>query len=111
DRRGLRSVKIIAPEDASADGVLYDTLDALKADAAAWHALDGIASHSYNMAATEEAARRIAGGDKTYWMTEAGDNGPEAPGDAHRAASLASRFLSDMNHRVTHWVHFLGFDV
>ncbi len=44
-------------------------------------------------------------------MTEAGDNGPERPGDAARAASLAARFLNDMNHRTTHWVHFLGFEV
>ena len=111
DAQGMARVQIIAPENASADGALYAQLDALQADPAAWADLAGIASHSYNMAATEEAARRVAGTGKSYWMTEASDNGPEAPGDAGRAASLASRFLSDMNHRVTHWIHFVAFEV
>ena len=111
DAQGMRRVKIIAPENASADGSLYAQLDALRADPSAWAGLAGIASHSYNMAATEEAARRIEGTGKSYWMTEASDNGPEVHGDALRAASLASRFLSDMNHRVTDWIHFVGFEV
>ena len=114
DARGLKSVQIIAPEHASADGVLYEQVDALKNDAEAWAALGGVSSHSYNMAATDDIARRIAAPDgqnlKEYWMTEASDNGAEEPGDAFRAASLASRFLNDMNHRVTHWIHFLGFE-
>ena len=114
DERGLSSVRIVAPEAANVDGVFYDTLDRLRADPAAWRALGGIASHSYAMAATEQAARYVAGPDGTnttdYWMTEASANGPEAPGDAVRGASLAGRFLSDMNHRVTHWIHFLGFE-
>jgi len=111
DRRGLSRVKIIAPENASADGTLEGQVDALKADPVAWADLAGIASHSYNMAATDRIAQRIEGTGKSYWMTEASDDGPEVPGDALRAASLASRFLSDMNHSVTHWVHFVGFEV
>ena len=110
DARGLGAVQIIGPENANADGALYDTLDRLRADPTAWQALAGIASHSYGMAATEDAAKRIADTHKSYWMTEASANGPEAPGDALEAASLASRFLSDMNHRVTHWIHFIGFE-
>jgi O-glycosyl hydrolase len=115
DARGLQNVQIIATENASADGVFYNQVDALQSDPAAWKALAGVASHSYNMAATDDIARRIAASDgrnfKEYWMTEASDNGPESPGDVLRAASLACRFLNDMNHRVTHWIHFLGFDV
>ncbi len=111
DKAGLKSVQIIATENGNPDSSLYAQLDALKADSAAWAALSGIASHSYNMAATDEAAAYIAGTRKSYWMTEASDNGPEAPGDGLRAASLASRFLSDMNHGVTDWVHFVGFEV
>lgn len=114
DARGLKQVQIIGPEAANVDGIFYDTLDRIKADAEAWKALDGIASHSYGMAATDEAAKRIAGAGgenlKPYWQTESSANGAEAPGDAIQAASLAARFLSDMNHRVTHWVHFLGFE-
>lgn len=115
DARGLKSVAIIAPEHSSSDGVLYEQVDALKNDPEAWQALGGIASHSYNMAATDEIAKRISGDDgansKPYWMTEASENGAEEPGDAFRATSLAARFLNDMNHRVTHWIHFLGFEV
>lgn len=110
DQGGLTQVQIIAPENSSANDVLEAQVDALKADPAAWSALAGIASHSYNMAATERIAQRIEGTGKSYWMTEASDNGPEVPGDALRAASLAARFLSDMNHRVTHWVHFVGYE-
>lgn len=111
DKRGLPGVQIIATENASADDSLYAQFDALKADPTAWAALSGIASHSYNMAATDKAAGYIAGTRKRYWMTEASDNGAEAPGDGLRAASLASRFLSDMNHGVTDWIHFVGFEV
>lgn len=110
DKRGLGAVQIIAPESANVDGVFYEALDALKFDSQAWRALSGIASHSYNMAATERAARYVVGSGKSYWMTEASANGPETPGDMLQAASLASRFLSDMNHGVTHWIHFLGFE-
>ena len=115
DARGLQSVQIIATENANTDGGFYDQVDALKNDTPAWSALAGVASHSYSMAATDDIARRIAAPDgrnlKQYWMTEASDNGPEAPGDVLRAASLATRFLNDMNHRVTHWIHFIGFEV
>lgn len=115
DARGLKSVQIIAPESANVDDIFYDTLDKLKADKPAWQSLAGIASHSYkshsyNMAATEKAAQSIEGSGKSYWMTEASANGPEAPGDTLQAASLSTRFLSDMNHRVTHWIHFIGFE-
>ena len=115
DGRGLQAVRIIAPESANVDSTLFDAVDRLRADPTAWVALAGVASHSYGMAATPEAARRVesAAGSpaKEYWMTEASDNGPETPGDAVRAAALATRFLNDMNHRTTHWIHFLGFEV
>jgi O-glycosyl hydrolase len=118
DKRGLQSVKIIASEASSVDDRFYSQLDALKGDAAAWSALRGISSHSYNMAVTDKAAGTIAGpqgeNTKEYWMTEASDNGAEEEGmtgvPAIRATSLSARFLNDMNHRVTHWVHFLGLE-
>ena len=111
DARGLRQVKIISPEGGNVDGIYYETVDALKADSAAWKALSGVASHSYNNSTTKTSSDQVAGTGKEYWMTEASDNGPEAPGNAVRAASLASRFLNDMNHRTTRWIHFLGFEV
>ena len=115
DQRDLGQVRIIAPEMANVDATFHAAAATIEADPAAWAALSGLASHSYGMAATEAAAERVeapgGGNRKDYWMTEASDNGPEAPGDAHRAASLAARFLNDMNHRTTHWIHFLGFEV
>jgi hypothetical protein len=90
---------------------MVETAHALRADPVAWKALLGLASHSYNNATTPDTAALVAGTGKSYWMTEASANGPEAPGDASQAASLASRFLNDVNHNVTDWIHFVGFEV
>lgn len=109
DTRGLKTVQIIAPESANCSEDAYRVVDSVRSDTAAWRALAGVATHSYNNAATEEMAGRALG-QKPYWMTEASDVGPEVPGDALRAASVASRFLNDMNHGVTHWMHFIGFE-
>lgn len=108
--RGMQSVRIIAPEAGNVDVIFYETVDALKADRTAWDSIVGVASHSYNNAATKEIADRVAGTGKEYWQTEASDNGREEAGDTLRAVSLTSRFLNDMNHRVTRWIHFIGFE-
>jgi hypothetical protein len=108
DARGLADVGIVAPEWASADGTALKAIAGLQADPAAWAALRGIATHSYNMAATPKFPAVIAGANKEYWQTEAGDTGNEGPADANRAASLSARFLNDLNHGVTHWIQFIG---
>jgi len=110
DARGLPEVQIIAPEWASADGAALAAIAGLKSDPIAWAALRGIATHSYNMAATPEFSKIIAGTGKQYWMTEASDNGNEGAADVNRAASICGRFLNDLNQGVTHWVYFIGFD-
>ena len=107
DDRGLQDVRIISPECASNDGDLNRKLDGLHADTAAWEAMDGIASHSYNMAVTDAQAGRTYGRD--FWMTEASNNGNEGAEDEDMACVAAARFLNDMNHLVTHWVWFVGF--
>ena len=106
--RGLQAVKIVAPESANCGSDAYAVVDALKADPDAWRDLDGVATHSYSNAATEDMASRVTG--KDYWITEAGGmtDTEEAEGDALQAASIASRFLNDVNHRVTHWQFFIG---
>lgn len=109
DARQLKEVEIIAPEAASADGWALQCIAGIKADPAAWAALRGIATHSYNMAATPDFSKIIAGADKQYWMTEAADNGNERELDANLAASTAARFLNDLNCGVTHWLYFIGF--
>ncbi len=109
DARDLKEVAIIAPEAASADGPALQCIAGIQADPRAWAALRGIATHSYNMAATPEFAKAIAETDKQYWMTEAGDNGNERELDANLAASTTARFLNDLNCGVTHWIYFLGF--
>lgn len=116
DRRGLREVAIVATEHANNDAHADRFLAALKADAGAWASLAGLATHTYNMGARDEEACLVEGPDgrnlKEFWITESGGGTAlptsEPPGDARQAASMASRFLSDMNHRVTHWVWFLG---
>jgi len=107
--RGLQKVGIIAPESASADALALQMIKAIKADPVAWAGLRGIATHSYNMAATPEFAESIAGTSKEYWQTEAGDNGHEDPADVNRATETAARFLNDLNQGVTHWIWFIGF--
>ena len=102
-------MQIIAPEWASADNSALRSIAGIKADPEAWAALRGIATHSYNMAATPEFPKIITGTDKQYWMTEASDNGNEGEADVNRAASIGARFLNDLNHGVTHWVYFIGF--
>ena len=108
DRLGHQDVGIVGSEHASVDHVAFSHLDALQNDPVAWNALTGVATHSYNMASTPGFYNRIAGTGKEYWMTEAGDNGVEEPGNTWLAAGAASRFLNDMNHGVTHWVWFIG---
>jgi hypothetical protein len=107
DNRGLTSVQIIAPECASGDSNCDAKLDGLHGDFTAWTDLYGIASHSYNMAATSNEASRTYG--KPYWITEAADDGNETAENTSFAASIAARFLNDMNHLVTDWVFFIGF--
>ena len=84
-------------------------MDALKADEAAWKALGAIASHDYDGGPTERWADSLAGTGKDYWMTEFCLGGPEEPGDFFRASAEAAAFLSDMNHRVNYWIHFIGY--
>lgn len=118
DARGLESVKIIAPETSNVDGTAYQMVDALRADPTAWRAMAGIAAHSYHMAATETMAKKIESEEpdrsplgtnsKEYWQTETSTPGREDAGNAYNAAVAASTFLNDMNHRVTHWVYFIG---
>ncbi|MGI0490891.1 glycosyl hydrolase [Alkalinema pantanalense CENA528] len=108
DQRKLNAVKIIAPESSNADGYAERLIDDLKQDPDAWNAIEGIATHSYNMAATPAMVDRVRNTGKTYWQTEAGANGPEEPGNAMIATSMAARFLNDVNHWVTHWIWFIG---
>jgi len=110
DGQGLRAVQIIAPESANCGADAYAVVDSIKADPEAWRDLKGVATHSYNNAAREEMAQRAAG--EEYWITEAGGI-TDADEDAHdglQAASIASRFLNDVNHRVTDWQFFIGYE-
>ena len=65
------------------------------------------------MSVRPEQAAIVADTGKEFWITEAGGGGLSLPGteqpvDGLEAASAASRFLNDMNHRVTRWVWFIG---
>ncbi len=90
DVRDLKDVQIICPEWASADHSALRCIAGIKAEPAAWAALRGIATHSYNMAATPEFPKTITGTDKQYWMTEASDNGNESEADVNLAATTGA---------------------
>ena len=111
DARELSAVKIVAPESANCGDDAYRAVDSIKADPAAWASLAGIATHSYNNAATPEMATRADG--KEYWMTEAGGmtDTEESAGDDLQAASISSRLLNDLNHCVTHFIYFIGYEL
>jgi O-glycosyl hydrolase len=110
DVRGLKAVAIIAPEAASADSWAQKVQDALRKDPTAWAALGGFATHTYNMGATPAMIRRL--GEMPYWQTESSTPGPEPDTAAEHvnAATTAARVLGDLNHGVTHWVWFIGFE-
>jgi O-glycosyl hydrolase len=61
DAADLKDVQIIAPEWANGDDAALRAIAGIKADPAAWAALRGIATHSYNMAATPKFPKTIAG--------------------------------------------------
>jgi hypothetical protein len=110
DRAGLGDITLLGPEFASADHVAVKWSETVEADPRALDAVDALATHSYNMAATRGLAEWALRHDKQYWMTEAG--GPHRDGSAEFdygfGASAASRFLNDLNNGVTHWVWFVG---
>lgn len=109
DARGLKEVGIVAPEHANNDRSALSQIEALVADPVALKAVRGLSTHSYSMAANTPIATAIKAVKKEFWITEAGNTGHEDAGDTQRAASLAARFLNDLNHEVTHWVHFISF--
>jgi O-glycosyl hydrolase len=106
--RNLAGVKIVAPEAASNDSTAFAMIKAIKADQVAWAALDGIATHTYNMGANDEAAQLASG--KSFWITESSTPGPESDNDPYNAATSAARLIGDLNHGVTDWVWFIGFE-
>jgi hypothetical protein len=110
DQAGQGDVVALGPEFASADDLAAGWLDVVEADPEALAAVDGFATHSYNMAATPALGARVLAKGKSYWMTEAGGGGGDgsAEFDYRFAASLSSRFLNDLNNGVTHWVWFVG---
>ena len=110
DVQGLKTVRIIAPESANCGADACAVVDSIKADPEAWRDLKAVAIHSYNNAAREEMARRV--GEKEYWITEAGGitDTDEGPNDGLQAASVAARFLNDVNRRVMDWQFFIGFE-
>ena len=109
DSRGLHTVKIIAPESVGCNAPTLAQVESLKADDEAWKALDGIGWHDYDGGFSKQWADSIAGSGKKSWMTEFCVGGPEEPGDFFRAAAEASAFLSDANHGVNYWIHFIGY--
>jgi len=108
DVRGLQSVGIVAPEHANNDRSALEMIEAIAADPTALLSVRGLSTHSYSMAANTAIAKAITSANREFWITEAGNTAHEDAGDTGRASSLAARFLNDLNHQVTHWVHFIA---
>ncbi|MBD3393906.1 MAG: hypothetical protein GF418_17365 [Chitinivibrionales bacterium] len=111
DARGLDHVKIVAPETSGTGWKSWEMIDAINADPAAYAALDGYATHSYNESINEDIEERVAApilaDGKEYWMTEGSDFAIELWEDADQAAGMTSRWLADMNHLVTQWTFYM----
>ncbi|NDP19563.1 MAG: hypothetical protein GZ091_00570 [Paludibacter sp.] len=107
---GNQSVKIVAPESSNCDDHWYNIMiDVKDKYPTAWNKVDYIASHSYGMSALENWAQLSFDSKKNYWMTEASSNGLDSETNDNEAASIASRFLNDMNHGVTNWIYFIAY--
>jgi hypothetical protein len=110
DMRGLQDVKIIAPETSNVDHVAREMVDSIAADSAALAALDGFATHSYNMCLTKEMRDKVAPYGKQYWQTEASSSDPEDFNNSAEAVKAAARFLSDVNLGVNYWLWFIAYN-
>jgi len=112
DSAGLADVKIVAPENSSADYKAQAFVDSIIADPQALSALDAFATHSYNWSITEEMNRRVESyvlsNQKQYWTTEASEFGTEKWEDAKEASSALSRVYADMNHLCNVWMFYVG---
>ena len=106
NERGLKNVKIVAPESAGVSSQFFKTLDLLKADPEAWKALDVIATHSYGMVADQKLEKIIEESGKPLWITEA-SNAP--PDDCRAASTVTGLCLNDLNHMTNRWMWFIGY--
>ncbi|GEM_PF-5504610 len=108
DARGLKNVKIIAPETSNGGANMVLHLDAMFHNGDAWRNLSGMAHHSYNWSLADRRQWDIKR-DKEWWMTECSDGGAETPEDENRASTVLARFMSDLNTGVDRWIYFQGF--
>jgi len=111
DDRDLHSTKIIAADWANVSSQSVAAIAQLEGIPAANAAIFAWSCHSYNMASTRSMA--VAARHKQRWVTEAGQgigdaDAPPAEVNAMDAASLAGRFLTDLNQGVTRWLYFIG---
>ncbi|MBD3393409.1 MAG: T9SS type A sorting domain-containing protein [Chitinivibrionales bacterium] len=127
DDRGLDEIKMYGPEVSSVDNMCHQYIEALKADAEAWAAIEGFITKAYNMCADWEMKEYCEESGKMY-VTAAGSNlidyknfdlelgvTPEdveiekSDDNDHFAADLAGRVFNDFNHMVTHWATYQGY--
>jgi len=108
DQRGLKKVGILAPDYSGAKPKAMQIIDLIKADSAAWAAVGGVSTHSYDMAATEAFADLVADSSREYWQTEASEV-PNVPYEDYYTPTVVARILNDFNHRVSYWLYFNGF--
>jgi hypothetical protein len=112
DSLGLDDVKIIAPENSSADWKGEEFVNAIISDTQAIKDIDVFATHSYNWSITDEMSNLVSNhvltGGKQYWVTEASDFGTEQWEDPKEASSALSRLYADLNHLCSVWMFYVG---
>ncbi len=100
------SIHLLGPETDNSNKEMRDVLNLLRGDPI-WQRLHGVSSHSYSNGGNDWTTPVLD--DKPWWQTESSELGNEQLGDDVRGVKNASRFLNDMNHLITHWFYFIGF--
>ena len=107
DGRGLKNVKITAPEWANNDDYMGRVVNAIVNDSAASAALFAISSHSYAIpVGFGEYEGWCQGQGREFWEDESGTDGSNS--QAVQGAELAGHLFNDLNFGVSNWVFFIG---
>ena len=107
DARGLKRVKITAPEWANNDGYMGNIVNAIINDPEASAALFAISSHSYAIPVGFGAYEGWCQGQgREFWMDESGTS--DSQSQAAQGTEMAGHVISDVNYGVANWVFFIG---
>ncbi len=109
DEFDCSEVFIVAPELANNDWRAIEFFDYFKARPEAWSNIDMLSTHSYNMSVTEQIGKYTDELEsKRFWQTESSITHYDDSAGYGVAVTTAARFINDLNHWCTLWMHFQG---